>query len=1259
MKRENMLVAGADGISEQANNLSSVARARFVDLISEGEIFGLVNGTSSVYVDGVPLVGPEGGSTYKPFRYVETKGTQDQAPIPGFSGTQQENAVNVQLRFSTGKLIRPVTDADADSVRVTVSVSGLMETTGDGQLIGSSVKYKISLRLTGGPWVEAFTGSITGKTSAKYQKSHEVMLKSLGTGPYDVAVERLTADPTSSLIQNDLYWDSYAIINFEQFAYPNSALIATEIDGRYFSNVPQRQYHVKGLLVKVPSNYNPVTRIYSGVWDGTFKAVKEYTNNPAWCFYDLLTNKRYGLGKRISEYQINKWDLYQIAQYCDGLVPTGITANVGLFSSGDTSLGVSGGATVSIPLRITDYEPRFTLNCVINTKDDAYKVLANLSSVFRGMSYWAAGSVACTQDRPTEPSMIWTNANVIDGKFRYEGSPRDQRHTTVTVAWNDPEEGFKQKFEYVEDKAGITRYGIRAADVVAFGCTSRSQARRFGLWMLYTERIEKDAIRFRVGMDSAMVLPGEVGEIMDNDRAGIRWGGRLISATDTVLTLDAPVSLAAGNYTISVMCPDGQLWTRALNILGGGLYTAVTVSLPLPSIPQANALWTIASPALSPILGRVISVKQEGDDQFEISCLEHNPSKYLAIEEGEALQLANYSFLSITDVPPVQNLTAIESTFRLNVNTPIQVRVELGWSPATNNLIRGYVIKYRGSKGAYGVLPEQPDCHVTIDGLSPDLYAFSVHAVNQFGREGADVVVNLNVLGVAAPAPDITPPTPLTGLTVVPGFSRLSLRWNPATYTQGGGNAKTRIYRATYLGTGPLPTFISAVLITEVTEPQTFYDDEAPPGSERRYWARHVSRAGVEQVSPTGGLNGVQGLLAPIDVPGTPGPRGNVNLAVPTTATEWDDDIADAALLADGYGAAQVGDVVTLFNSTASYSESRVFSSSGWISLDAYIHGNLLVDGTIVVSKIDTRGLTMKRPDGTTILSFDVALDGQYISNLNADTITAGQIRGLSHVTVGTYLTGASAAADTVLHVKDTIDLPSSGKVWIVDTINDRNLVTYTGKTAHTLTGCGNVFPHTSGSTVVPADRKAMIVDANVNEMRFYGDRGDGVFEETVSIGLKSPGGPDILDQMIVDVGMQELANRRLALRARTGKNNAIWGGNYDNGLAGIYGENLGKGPAILGRAWGGGPAIVGDSSGGPGGKFLAGNSSGGRGGFDAMGNLHLPPVEGRPNNVQAGQLAMIFTSGGGVDHRSDTPRLMYSDGTDWRRVSDDSVYSG
>lgn len=828
---------GGGGISEDPDTLSSLATARIVDLIGEGPIEGLVNGEFSIYLDGVPLRDIDGTANYRPFNWQWTPGTQSQQPIPGFLGTEQENSVGLQIHQSEGKVIRSIPDATADSVRVTLAVNGLTETTAEGKVQGSEVKYKLWARVAAGAWSLVFDGSISGKTGSRYQRSHEIKLEQLGPGPYEVAVERVSSDAVSALIVNSLFWDSYAVINYELFSYPNSALVATAVDGRYFSQIPQRQYHVKGLIVRVPANYDPIKRTYAttgpgttgGGWDGTWKSA--WTNNPAWCFYDLVTNTRYGLGTRISDAQISKWEMYKIAKYCDGMVPSGLTNNVFDYV-GSSGISSGGNTQASVPIATGNLEPRFTLNVVINTREDAYKVLNNLASVFRGMAYWSSGMVTLTQDSPGDPQFQWTNANVTDGVFNYEGSGRSQRHTVATVGWNDPSESFTQKFEYVEDREGIARYGVRPIDIVAFGCTSRGQARRVGLWLLYTERVEKGAITFKAGLDSATVRPGAIGKILDAHRAGARWGGRVISSTTTDLTMDAPLALTAGTYELSVMMKDGTLVERTVTIGADGTFTTLTVGTAFVVAPAPMAIWTLSSSTLTQTLVRVVNVRQEGSSVFEITALEHEPSKYAAIEEGLPIEQHDHTILSLSGVYKVSNLLAEENTYRPDVDVSVRANVDISWDSPINAPVRGYLVRMV-SKGQTYEPGETSSTSVTIPGVPPGQYTVSVRVVDVLGRIGPIVSTTVTVDGV-----DLIPPPDVTGFagSVVSGGVKVS--WDPCTVTD---YAETELRLGSDWDSGTL-LFVGKA---------NYWIALSPPEGTYTLWAKHRDFSGNESENAT------------------------------------------------------------------------------------------------------------------------------------------------------------------------------------------------------------------------------------------------------------------------------------------------------------------------------------------------------------------------------------------------------------------------
>lgn len=740
---------GGGGISESADTLSGVVRARSLTLVSEGRIDGLVDGERSIYLDGVPLRDLSGTPNYKPFKWKMVNGTPDQLPIPGFQGTGTEVAVNVPLTVSAGQITRVITDNDADAVRINLSVSGLSKTSDKGKVGPTTVTYKILGKRGTGAWISLKDGLIDGKTGARYPKSEEVLIAGIpGIGGVSIGVLRTTPDSASVLLVNGLSWDSFTVINYEQYAYPHSAIFGLEIDARYFSAIPTLTLHLRGLWIKVPSNYNPVTRVYTGIWDGTF--VWAYSNNPAWCFYDLVTSPRYGLGRRISAGQINKWELYLIGKYCDELVPTGLSTNISDIIS-SSGVSATGQTIAGVPLRRGPTERRFTLNCVINTADDAYKVLSQLTSVFRGMAYWGSSGISFTQDRPGPLAMVWNNANVIDGKFSYQGSSRATRRTVVSVGWNDPSEDFRHRFEYVEDRDGIKRYGVRSTEITTFGCTSRSQARRIGLWMLYTERMESDAITFAASFDSSQVMPGDIGQIMDVRKVGARWGGRLVACTLTTATVDAPVTLTAGSYTFTLVAKDGTTVLRTVVIAAPGTFSEFTFSTALAALPVAQAVWVLSSAVVTPVYVRVVGKRETAPNVFEITALRHNPGKNRAVDEGAPLEIPRTSLLKVGELPAITNLVAVESVYLVEATQLSTINLDISWDASLDPSIRGYVLTVVGNQGFALSPPELRASAYTMSPVEPATYTITVVSVSALGLAGSNpTVITVVVTGTGA-----------------------------------------------------------------------------------------------------------------------------------------------------------------------------------------------------------------------------------------------------------------------------------------------------------------------------------------------------------------------------------------------------------------------------------------------------------------------------------------------------------------------------
>ncbi len=705
---------GSARVAQEApDSLRSKAYARVVDLVCEGEIEGLAADLQSVYLDDTPIQNPDGSYNFTGVTLETRPGTQQQSYIPGFSAVENEVAVGVECKANQ-PVVRSITDPDVDAVRIKVSIPTLtLQDTTNGDLNGASVTYAIDLQSRGAGYVQILQDTVSGKTSSRYQRSYYLPLT--GIGPWDVRLRRITADSTQASLQNKTFLESYTEVIESKLRYPNSALMALRVDASQFTSIPRRSYDLKLLRVRIPSNYFPETRSYAGVWDGSFKVA--WTDNPAWCFYDLVTNTRYGLGNYTPESQVDKWALYRVAKYCDELVPNGL-----------------GG-----------YEPRFTCNLYLQTREQAYKVVQDMASVFRGMAYWSGGAITVTQDAPQDPVYQFTAANVVDGEFAYQGSSAKARHTVALVSWVDPDDFYRQKVEYVEDLAGIARYGVVQADVVAMGCTSRGQANRVGKWLLYSEQSESEIITFRTGLEGAVVRPGDVIKVADASRGGMRLGGRIAAATTVSVTLDQ--DLPVGSWRISVVLPTGVVEERQVGSLSG---RTVGVTSAFSTAPQVGAIWVLSSTLVEAQLFRVVQVAESEPGIHEITALAHNPSKYAAIEPGLALQPRAITVLSTTPAAPT-GLTVTESLYR--VKDQALVLIQLGWDQVFGAL--EYQATYRVNGGNTVTLPKVSSTYLEIRNVEAGEYVFTVRAVGVSGKLGNSTSLSQSILGKLQPPDDV------------------------------------------------------------------------------------------------------------------------------------------------------------------------------------------------------------------------------------------------------------------------------------------------------------------------------------------------------------------------------------------------------------------------------------------------------------------------------------------------------------------------
>lgn len=704
---------------EDKDNLRSRAYARVIDLISEGEIEGLATGDlKSVFLDKTPVLNSDGSSNFSGVTIATRNGTQAQTYIPGFPAVESEIGVSAQVREST-PVVRTVTGPGIDAVRVTIGIPALSRTdTGTGDVSGASVTFAIEVQTGGGAWVRKVLDTVRGKTTTRYQRSY--VIKMDGTGPWNIRVVRGSDDSTTQYLQNDTWWDSYTLITNSKLRYPNSALAALIVDSTQFASIPARAYDMKMLRIKIPTNATvraDGSLTYSGTWDGTFRIA--WCANPAWVFYDLLTTGRYGLGDYIDASQIDKWALYQIGRYCDELVPNGF------------------GGT----------EPRFTCNLYLQSQEEAFKVMKDLASVFRGMIYWASGQITAVQDAPADAVALFTKANVIGGKFTYQGSSLKTRHTVALVQWNDPKDFYALKPEYVEDAAGIEKYGVQQTSVAAVGCTSQGQAHRVGKWLLYSENYETETVTFSTGIEGAVARPGSIIKVQDADRAGTRLSGRILAGSRAQLTLDRAVSVTAGaTYTAYVMMPDGTVGQAAVSSISG---STVNLSVPLPFAPQANAVWMLNSSVVNLQTFRVVSVMDTGEGTYELTGLKHNPQKYDFIERDVVLVESPVSLLNTPPDAPT-NINISEALYQ--TGTSVKVLVQLGWDQMER--ADYYVVTYRRDDGAT-ITQNTRSTLFEVRDADAGFYEFTIVAVGINGIRSRASAASKQIYGKTAPPGDV------------------------------------------------------------------------------------------------------------------------------------------------------------------------------------------------------------------------------------------------------------------------------------------------------------------------------------------------------------------------------------------------------------------------------------------------------------------------------------------------------------------------
>ncbi|HGT5930507.1 TPA: phage tail protein, partial [Escherichia coli] len=706
---------------EAKDNLKSTQLLSVIDAISEGPVEGPVDGLKSVLLNSTPVLDSEGNTNISGVTVVFRTGEQEQSPPEGFESSGSETVLGTEVKYDT-PITRTITSANIDRLRFTFGVQALVETTSKGDRNPSEVRLLVQIQRNGG-WVTEKDITIKGKTTSQYLAS--VVVDNLPPRPFNIRMRRMTPDSTTDQLQNKTLWSSYTEIIDVKQCYPNTALVGVQVDSEQFgSQQVSRNYHLRGRILQVPSNYNPQTRQYSGIWDGTFKPA--YSNNMAWCLWDMLTHPRYGMGKRLGAADVDKWALYVIGQYCDQSVPDGF------------------GGT----------EPRITCNAYLTTQRKAWDVLSDFCSAMRCMPVWNGQTLTFVQDRPSDKVWTYNRSNVVmpdDGApFRYSFSALKDRHNAVEVNWIDPDNGWETATELVEDTQAIARYGRNVTKMDAFGCTSRGQAHRAGLWLIKTELLETQTVDFSVGAEGLRHVPGDVIEICDDDYVGISTGGRVLAVNSQTrtLTLDREITLpSSGTTLISLVDGSGNPVSVEVQSVTDGVKVKVSR---VPDGVAEYSVWGLKLPTLRQRLFRCVSIRENDDGTYAITAVQHVPEKEAIVDNGAHFDGDQSGTVNGVTPPAVQHLTA-EVTADSG-----EYQVLARWD--TPKVVKGVSFLLRltvaADDGSERLVSTARTTETTyrFTQLALGNYRLTVRAVNAWGQQGDPASVSFRIAAPAAPS---------------------------------------------------------------------------------------------------------------------------------------------------------------------------------------------------------------------------------------------------------------------------------------------------------------------------------------------------------------------------------------------------------------------------------------------------------------------------------------------------------------------------
>ncbi|MDD1966937.1 phage tail protein [Pseudomonas putida] len=777
---------------EATDSLRSTNLAKLLIAVGEGEFDGVPT-ASDIYLDNTPINDASGNVNFPNVKWDWRSGSVEQEYIPGIPSVENETTINVELRSDTA-WVRSITNTQLSAARIRLAWPALQQQDDNGNVGGYRIEYAVDLATDGGAYQQVLSEAVDGKTTTRYERSRRIDLPAATTG-WLLRIRRLTPNQNTNKIADTMIVAGLTEVIDQKIRYPNTALLYIEFDAEQFSNIPEVTIKCKARKWQVPSNYDPVARTYTGVWDGTFKLA--WTNNPAWVTYGICTVDRFGLGKRIKPFMVDKWELFRIAQYCDQLVPNGM-----------------GGQ-----------EPRFLCDMNLQGKADAWTLLRDISAIYRGMTYWAQGQLVAQADMPRAQDFdyVFTRANVIDGKFAYGSASAKTRYTRAIVSYDNPANNYDTDVTAFSDLALQRRFGDKPVEISAIGCTRASEAQRRGKWVVMSNNQDR-TVTFKTGMEGAIPLPGYIIPVADSLLAGREVGGRISAGAGRVVTLDRDTQAKAGDRLI-INLPSGKAEGRTVQSVAG---RAITVTTAYSETPTAELQWALDADDLAIPLYRVLSTKRTTEGDHEIAAVQFEPSKFPFIDTGARLEERPISVIPITVAPAPASVTLTSNTAiaqGLAVTT-----MTITW-PAVTGAV-GYDVEWRKDNGNWIKVQRTGATSVDITGIYRGAYLARVRAVSAYDISSiwrTSILTQLNGKEGLPPA--------VTSLTAAPLIFGIRLKW---TFPPGAEDTQR-----TEIWYGPTPAREAATKLTDLAYPQSEYSMQGLlAGVTFFFWARLVDRTG-------------------------------------------------------------------------------------------------------------------------------------------------------------------------------------------------------------------------------------------------------------------------------------------------------------------------------------------------------------------------------------------------------------------------------